>query len=260
MSKLKDSKFLVPNFFTGLNLVLAVSAIWFGTGLLGESGTEALKTGAYLVILCVLFDKVDGFAARSLKASSEFGAQFDSLADLIAFGIAPATIVVYTYKEFASEWYAANSYLVLAGAGFYVITAAMRLAKYNVLDANTVPGQKATSYFGGLPSPMSGGAAVLFPFLFQKYDGFEHESLIKLPLIVLAFLGVLMVSKFLFPKVKGRKNKIGNLAQMIGIVIVYAFGLVFAYPEVMFSAIVFYMILGAVVGVIYGKNEDLTAS
>lgn len=258
MSKLKDSKFLVPNFFTGLNLVLAVSAIWYGTGLLGEGGLSALTIGCHLVILCVLFDKVDGFAARSLKASSEFGAQFDSLADLIAFGIAPATIVVYTYKTFAEEWYLANSHLVLAGAGFYVITAAMRLAKYNVLDANTVPGEKPTAYFGGLPSPMAGGGAVLFPLLFQKYDGFQHESLIKLPLIVLAFLGVLMVSKFLFPKVKGRKNKIGNLAQMVGIVVIYTFGLVGIYPEALLGAILFYMVVGAIVGVVYGKHEDLT--
>ena len=57
MSKLKDSKYLVPNFFTGLNLILAVSAIWFGTGLLGDGGLSALEIGCHLVILCVLLSQ-----------------------------------------------------------------------------------------------------------------------------------------------------------------------------------------------------------
>ena len=61
--------------------------------------------GAYFIILSVLLDKLDGFAARLVNASSEFGAQFDSLADLIAFGLAPAFTVFFTYKTLDTLYY-----------------------------------------------------------------------------------------------------------------------------------------------------------
>lgn len=88
---MQKSRFILPNAFTSMNFLLGVFAICWATGLFSNFTTlDPYRMSAYFVVLCVLLDKLDGFAARLVNASSEFGAQFDSLADLIAFGLAPA--------------------------------------------------------------------------------------------------------------------------------------------------------------------------
>ena len=92
-------RFLIPNMFTALSLLLGLAAIFIMTaGVVRPSLTLAMisesrslvLTGAWLILWCVLLDKLDGFAAKALNSTSEFGAQFDSMADLVSFGIAPA--------------------------------------------------------------------------------------------------------------------------------------------------------------------------
>ena len=95
-------RFVLPNTFTSLNFLLGVFSICWTTGAFSSFSTaDQIRMGAYFVMLCALFDKLDGFAARLVNASSEFGAQFDSLADLIAFGLAPAFFFFFSYKIYA---------------------------------------------------------------------------------------------------------------------------------------------------------------
>ena len=89
MSKIR---YVFPNAFTSMNFLLGVFSICWVTGTFATK--DPILMGAYFIILCVLLDKLDGFAARLVNASSEFGAQFDSLADLIAFGLAPAFCIL----------------------------------------------------------------------------------------------------------------------------------------------------------------------
>ena len=111
---MKNSRFILPNAFTSMNFLLGVFAICWATGLFSNlSSADPFRMSAYFVILCVLLDKLDGFAARLVNASSAFGAQFDSLADLIAFGIAPAIGLVFCYKAKAPEWFSQNLILLL---------------------------------------------------------------------------------------------------------------------------------------------------
>ncbi|MBR6454953.1 MAG: CDP-alcohol phosphatidyltransferase family protein, partial [Fibrobacter sp.] len=92
-------RYILPNTFTSLNFLLGVFSICWTTGAFSSFSTaDQIRMGAYFVMLCALFDKLDGFAARLVNASSEFGAQFDSLADLVAFGLAPAFCFFFTYK------------------------------------------------------------------------------------------------------------------------------------------------------------------
>ena len=75
------TRFILPNAFTSLNFLLGAFSICWTTG--AFTAKDPILMGAYFIILSVLLDKLDGFAARLVNASSEFGAQFDSLADLI---------------------------------------------------------------------------------------------------------------------------------------------------------------------------------
>jgi CDP-diacylglycerol--serine O-phosphatidyltransferase len=90
------SRFILPNAFTSMNFLLGVFAICWVTGAFSSfTGADPIRTGAYFILLSVLLDKLDGFAARLVNASSEFGAQFDSLADLISFGLAPSFTIFF---------------------------------------------------------------------------------------------------------------------------------------------------------------------
>ena len=186
------SRFILPNAFTSMNFLLGVFAICWVTGAFSSfTSSDPIRTGAYFIILSVLLDKLDGFAARLVNASSEFGAQFDSLADLIAFGLAPAFTVFFTYKTLAPEWFQANGALLIVTFSIYVLCAAMRLAKYNACDSDVYH-----HHFSGLPSTFAGAInAILIVYL--KSNGlFENPEnpMMIIPVLVMLVTGLLMVS------------------------------------------------------------------
>jgi len=100
-------RYTVPNSFTALSLLLGVSSII--TTQLGE-----LELAGWLIVWCGLLDVMDGLSARLLKATSDFGAEFDSMADLVSFGVAPAVLMLnaglqiggieYEYCSFGCCW------------------------------------------------------------------------------------------------------------------------------------------------------------
>ena len=202
------SKFIVPNLFTSMNFLLGVWAIVIASGVLNVE--NPILTSAHLIVLCVLLDKLDGFAAKVMGAFSEFGAQFDSLADLIAFGLAPAFLLLHVMKSHAPIWYDKHSFIVFIAFSLYVLCAAMRLAKYNAVDADSHP-----DYFVGMPSTLAGAFMSLFIVLCVKY-GFitdENDKLMIMPMTLIA-CGVLMISPLFLSKLKRRKNKLLNFAQL----------------------------------------------
>ena len=79
-------RYSIPNSFTALSLLLGLGSIV--TTQIGD-----LEFAAWLIVWCGLLDTMDGFAARVLKATSDFGAEFDSMADLVSFGVAPGVLV-----------------------------------------------------------------------------------------------------------------------------------------------------------------------
>jgi hypothetical protein len=85
-------RYTIPNGFTALSLLLGVGSIV--TGQLGD-----LELAGWMIVWCGLLDVLDGVAARLLKATSDFGAEFDSMADLVAFGVAPSMLVLQAGME-----------------------------------------------------------------------------------------------------------------------------------------------------------------
>ena len=243
MSKIR---YVFPNAFTSMNFLLGVFSICWVTGTFATK--DPILMGAYFIILCVLLDKLDGFAARLVNASSEFGAQFDSLADLIAFGLAPAFCILFAYKTLATPFFDANIPLMAVAFSVYVLCAAMRLAKYTDCYHH---------HFSGLPSTFAGAInAILIVFL--KNSGLfnnTESSLIYLPIAVLLVTGVLMVSPLFLPKLQPRKNKAFNIFQAVLIVITYVSGFMFITEkmiilEYLLVLVACYLIIGFAVGLI----------
>ena len=165
-----------------------------------------IASGAYLIVLAMIFDALDGRLARITRHTTEFGAQLDSIADVVSFGAAPAILLLALLLPLAVppdgetiigklEWR-----IGLLGALVYVSCAAIRLARYN---AENIEEESAQSRFRGLPTP--GGAAMMVA-LFVLHADLKHESTVFLGIqwanIVqhimgpAAFLlGILMISR-----------------------------------------------------------------
>ncbi len=153
--RLRDISFrmMVPNIITAL----AICAGLTGIRLAFE---QRFELAVAMVLLAAFLDAIDGRVARLLKSTTKFGAQMDSLADIVNFGVAPA-LVVYAYlleqvKSFG--WIAAMIYAIAAG---------LRLARFNVMEENGVKASWQADYFVGIPAP--GGAMMV---LLPVYIGF----------------------------------------------------------------------------------------
>ena len=173
-------RLLVPNLIT----VLAICAGLTGIRLAFE-GRFALAVA--MVLFAAALDALDGRTARMLKASSKFGAQMDSLADVINFGVAPA-LVLYPYLL-----HELNSFGWIA-ALIFAIACALRLARFNVMaeDPDTPAWQMA--YFVGIPAP-AGAVLVLLPVYIGLLGAPLDGILAPLAAAHCILIGLLMVSR-----------------------------------------------------------------
>jgi CDP-diacylglycerol--serine O-phosphatidyltransferase len=240
------SRFLVPNLFTALNFLLGVSAILImhdafarapGEQTMFASSRPPLILAGWMIIWCTLLDKLDGFAARTLKASSAFGAQFDSLADLTAFGIAPGLLTYFYTESLHPAWFAAHRSAMVLAALFYMLSAAVRLARYNAVDSTTLVG-----FFHGLPSPFAGGIVVLSVILHAKYVAAEPSTIV-FPLLLIS-TGLLMVSPIYLPVLGRRQNRALNAFQILNVAAGYVCGFAMIFPEYLLSLLIVYATVG----------------
>jgi CDP-diacylglycerol---serine O-phosphatidyltransferase len=148
------------------------------------------------VFVAMLFDTLDGRIARATRTESAFGKEFDSLADMVAFGLAPS-IVAYQWgiariADFGHEW---RQFGWLA-CFFYAVSAALRLARFNARAATA-----DKRYFEGLPSPSA--AAIVAAFVWFS-SGWREPGLVGLiaAFAITAIAGGLMVSSFSYPSFK----------------------------------------------------------
>jgi len=252
------TRFILPNAFTSMNFLLGVFAICWATGAFSTFTTaDPIRMGSYFIVLCVLLDKLDGFAARLVNASSEFGAQFDSLADLIAFGVAPAFTLFFAYKNCAPEWFQSNAVLLIVTFAIYVLCAAMRLAKYNACDSDTFH-----HHFSGLPSTFAGAInAILVVYLKSKGIFADPNcALIFIPVLVMLVTGLMMVSPLFLPKLQPRKNTAFNMFQASLIVVTYICGFMFVSEKVPFITeyllllMTSYLVIGFGIGLVQRKK------
>jgi len=251
-------RYVVPNIFTSLNFLLGVWAICWAAGAFSPKNPEdiyaAFRMSANFVIFCALLDKLDGFAARLFNASSEFGAQFDSLADLIGFGLAPGFALFFAYKNLAPAWFSSHTPILVVSLSVYVLCAAMRLAKYNALDSDAYP-----DFFMGMPTTFAGGINAIVLILLCNYGFWEipGNKWIHLPLVLMVATAILMVAPLFLPKIKKRKNKVINVFQVISILLTYTAGFAMVFPEYILFNILVYFIGGFGYGLV--RKDDIIA-
>jgi CDP-diacylglycerol---serine O-phosphatidyltransferase len=211
-------RMLIPNFFTLLSLCAGLTAIRMAL----ESRWDLAVA---LVVVAGLLDGIDGRAARFLKAQSKFGAELDSLADFVNFGVAPA-LIVYT-------WGLANN---LKGFGWICVLVfaagmGLRLARFNsMLDVEKPKWQ--SNYFTGMPAP-AGAITVLMPLYLDGAGIFDMRSLpmsIAIYTLAMAFLLVSTIPTFSGKLLGERIKREWILPILVAVALVMA--LLATYPHV----------------------------
>jgi len=191
----KKFAYLVPNLFTASSLVFALIAL----KLIAE---DSFVQAAWMVTLSILFDGLDGRMARILNAMSQLGAEADSLADFVAFGVVPGFLA----------WKSSLHYFGLLGFIvfiFYVLCAGFRLARFNVMLTNL----NKKENFTGLPVPAAAAAIASF-ILFNELVINDFNGNIVL-LLVLFSMGFLMISTIPYLAVVKASNKKKQKSMMI---------------------------------------------
>jgi len=196
---------------------------------------------AYYIVCAIVFDMLDGTVAKLTKSVSEFGKQLDSLCDLVSFGAAPAVLI---YTAYLAEERAVGSPVGHYGAIMaiiYVICGALRLARYNVYQA------EVRDYFTGLPIP--GAALTVSSFvLFTDYWGLHVAFWVLGPMTL--GLAYLMVSTVRYPKDRMRnlilapKNAIRLLFLCAVLLAIVHRALQFSAALILFPVALLYVLYG----------------
>ena len=231
--------YVLPNLLTTGNL-------FFGFFGIIKSIQGDFHLAAYAVVAGAIFDLLDGRMARLTRSTSQFGAEYDSLCDLVSFCVSPA-ILLY---QWSLNGFGRIGWLA---AFLFVACGALRLARFNV-QANVIE----KSYFQGLPTPMAAGIVASSVLAFQDQ---EIEAHANLGLLVMTFLlAFVMVSNFRYRSFKDVdfKQRLPFWYLIAGVVLLIV---VAARPELMlFTLFLGYAILGAVFGILrLGKNARAMA-
>ena len=181
--------FILPNLFTAANLFLGVLAIIESIRASTDEGKSAIYA-CWFILAAAVMDALDGKVARVMKAESDFGLQFDSLADLISFGAAPAFLIYITFLQDMG-----NQHLAALATITFVICGALRLARFNVQV-----GDEEKKSFTGLPIPAA-ACMVVSAFLVLREYGDPLYMIKGLPVLMIV-LALLMVSKISYPSFK----------------------------------------------------------
>lgn len=219
--KLKSTLFILPNLLTAASLLCGVLAIL--RCLKPEVTEEEVYRSALLLFYAFIFDLFDGRVARMTRTQSSFGVEFDSLADLVSFGVAPAVI---SYRWALSE----SGVLGLAVCFVYVLAGAIRLARFNVMAraVGLAPKPKPDKYMLGLSIPVAAAFIVALVVATRAMGGWPwltaHGLTVKglsypMMTVVMIVLAVLMVSTIRFRSFKDIKVNAFTIT-MLGITVI----------------------------------------
>ena len=239
--------FLLPNLMTAGNLIfgfLAVLKIFEGsiereTG--GANWTHYYFISIYCILAACVFDLLDGRLARLGGKESPFGREFDSLADIVSFGVAPALLV---FKIVLYEIPHQIGWLI---AGFYLLCGALRLARFNVAAAYNLG--SVTRNFSGFPIPAAAGLISSITLLIISNSTYQNEAELSAGYggiglaALMVFLAFMMFSKFEYPSFKGFNWRTQfSLPKFLGVVLLLWLNVIYRswMPAVMFISYLLY--------------------
>jgi len=216
---------LAPNAVTALALCSGLTAVRFGIA--GEWERALAAT-----IIAGVLDGLDGRIARLLKGESRFGAELDSLSDVIAFGVAPA-LVIFMWSLNSIPRYG----WIFALA--YTVCAALRLARFNAaIDASDQP-HKSAGFLTGVPAPAAAGLASLpvYLWLVTENDWFREPLIVGPWLAFIAFLMISNVATFSWSSLRLRRRV--RLEALAGIAILFGALLSAPWPTLSLICLVY---------------------
>jgi CDP-diacylglycerol---serine O-phosphatidyltransferase len=222
-------RLMVPNLIT----VLAICAGLTGIRLAFEGRYELAVA---MVLLAAFLDGIDGRVARLLKATSKFGVQMDSLADIINFGVAPALVsYAFLLHDVRSiGWIAALLYAIAAG---------LRLARFNVMVEREVKADWQSEFFVGVPAPM--GAMLMLLPVYLGFIGIEPSPLfIYASVVYTVAIGYLLVSRL--PVWSGKSSRIRRdlmLPIMLAVVLYVALLMTFTWEVLSITVVAYLLVL-----------------
>lgn len=259
--KFRKAIFLLPNLFTASNLILGFLSIilTFNDSLglkLGQDGHELpFVWSGRLILIAIFMDMMDGRVARAANATSRFGVEFDSMSDLVSFGIAPAVLMYATVLRYLPFWFG------VAPAALYVACAAIRLARFNVQS-----GVEEKDKFMGLPSPAAAGLLASYVLL-SRWSGWDGRPLVTtvmnfyenkvgviegvcVPLLTIC-VALLMVSTVRYPSMKKMNWEKVKPVTLVAVVLVLYF-LFTAAEFTAFALLLTYLLWGALGSLVKG--------
>jgi len=232
--KMEKGVYILPNLFTTGNLFCGFWSII-------SVFQEHYFYGAVAILLAAIFDVLDGKVARLAGATSKFGIQYDSLADLVSFGIAPAVLAFsWALRPFGRfGWFAAF---------LFVVCGALRLARFNVLAA-----VGDTKYFKGLPIPAAASMVSLVILLYLRLieTGWIKDIVVLGMIYALAFLMVSTIHYFSFKELNLAKRKPFS----IFIFVVLSMIVIVMEPVIVLFGFVLVYVLSGPVGLILGWQK-----
>jgi CDP-diacylglycerol--serine O-phosphatidyltransferase len=236
-------RMVLPNLIT----VLAICAGLSGIRMAFESRFETAVT---LVLFAAFLDGIDGRLARMMKATSKFGAQMDSLADIVNFGVAPG-LVLYAFlldRAGSPGWIAALLFAIACG---------LRLARFNVLDEDRERPAWQAEYFVGVPAP-AGAVLVMLP-VYLAFIGFYEPGRIAAFIasgftVLAAFLLVSRLPVYSGKKLRVRRDRVMPIILAVALVLL----LLFSYPwETLSAGVIAYLLFLPLSSRAYAKRAQV---
>ncbi|MCB0282083.1 MAG: CDP-diacylglycerol--serine O-phosphatidyltransferase [Calditrichae bacterium] len=227
---IRISRSIVPNSFTVGNMLSGYMSIVFSVN------QKDFTLAAWMIVLAAFLDAIDGKVARITNSSSKFGVEYDSLADVVSFGVAPS-VLIYQY------YFIHLSHIGLFFSFFPVLFGSIRLARFNV----ELTGFTKT-HFSGLPIPAAAITLASYILLSEKY--FSSEPVPRLIMVITAVVSLLMVSNVryeVFPQVTFRGSKkqkiifsglivVGVLLLLFPNLLIFPFMILYILSGLIFSA------------------------
>lgn len=229
--------YVIPTFLTILNIFFGFRAIVYSTRAIEamalgntEAAVRFFETACLSILIAAIFDTFDGFVARALGATSEFGKEYDSLADVVTFGCAPAVLVYAWGLQVFERLGGGIAFLFLAAVS-------LRLARFNVQT-----GKVDYRYFVGVPSPA--GALTLASMIFYAPAPVTDRRFGVVVMLVTIFTAFAMVSPIRYRSQKGLAlQKERSLVYFLGLALMLA--IAFRWPrELWFAGTIAYLVSG----------------
>jgi CDP-diacylglycerol--serine O-phosphatidyltransferase len=232
---------VLPSAFTLGNL-------FFGFWAIVSAFNGNFRWAGWFIVFAGILDMLDGRVARLSGTGTRFGAELDSLVDVISFGVAPALLIYFLDFATAGRFAWILCYI-------YVTAVALRLARYNVLSA----GKPSTGWFTGMPSPSAGMMlAVYYPFSQTEwyraslaYLDLQHQGLVVLMLL----LALLMVSNVKYPKLPSIGLRSAKGLSGLAVHLTILIGGIFAPEYFLFPLGLFYLVFGIARTMVLGLME-----